>query len=196
MHANRSLAVALAGLIAAATLLAASGAPPTRREAAQFQQKIEILRTHQPKRRTVITESELAAYFLFDASKDLPVGLIDPSIKVLGPNRLFGRVVADLDAVRKASPPRSLLDLKNLLIGRVPLSATAVFSSKDGMGKFVLESAKLGNLPLPKLLLDEIASYYTRSESKPNGYTTEDPWPLPAGIRELRITPAQAVIIQ
>ena len=192
MRTNRLLVVALAGVAS----VHAAGAPPARREAAQFQQKIEILRKHQPKRRTVITENELAAYFFFDAVKDLPVGLIDPSIKVLGPNRVFGRVVADLDAVRKASPPRSLLDPKNLLIGRVPLSATAVFTSKDGMGKFALESAKLGNLPLPKLLLDEIASYYTRSESKPDGYTTESPWPLPAGIREVRITPGQAVILQ
>ena len=195
MPANRHFALALAGALAVASLHAA-GAPPTKREAAQFARKIEILKQPQPKRRTVITEAELAAYFLHDAAKDLPVGLIDPSIRVLGPNRLSGRVVADLDAVRKASPPRSLLDPKNLLIGRVPLSVTAVFTSKDGMGKFVLESAKLGNLPLPKFLLDEIASYYTRSEAKPSGYTTEDPWPLPAGIREVRIAPGQAVILQ
>jgi hypothetical protein len=187
------LAIALASAL---VTLHAAPAPPSKREAAVFQQKIDKLKERQPKRRTVITENELAAYFLFDAAKDLPAGLVEPSIKVLGPDRLSGRVVADLDAVRKASPPRSLLDPKNLLIGRVPLSAIAVFTSKDGMGKFVLESAKLGNLPLPKLLLDEIASYYTRSDSRPNGYTTEDPWPLPVGIREVRITPGQAVIIQ
>jgi len=183
-------------LASAVLTLHAAPAPPSKREAAIFQQKIDKLKERQPKRRTVITENELAAYFLFAAAKDLPAGLVEPSITVLGPDRLSGRVVADLDAVRKASPPRSLLDPKNLLIGRVPLSATAVFTGKDGMGKFVLESAKLGNLPLPKLLLDEIASYYTRSESRPNGYTTEDPWPLPVGIREVRITPGQAVIIQ
>jgi hypothetical protein len=187
------LAIALAYAV---VTLHAAPAPPSKREAAVFQQKIEKLKERQPKRRTVITEKELAAYFLFDATKDLPAGLVEPSITVLGPDRLSGRVVADLDAVRKASPPRGLLDPKNLLIGRVPLSAIAVFTAKDGMGKFVLESAKLGNLPLPKLLLDEIASYYTRSESRPNGYTTEDPWPLPVGIREVRITPGQAVIIQ
>ena len=195
MSITRRCAFVFAAASAVVTLGAAAG-PPSKREAAEFEQKIGKLREHQPKRRTVITENELAAYFLFDASKDLPVGLVNPSIKVLGPNRLSGSVVADLDAVRKASPPKSLLDPKNLLLGRVPLSAIAVFTSKDGMGKFALESAKLGNLPLPKLLLDEIASYYTRSESRPNGYTTEDPWPLPAGIREIHITPGQAVIVQ
>jgi len=193
--AKQFLALALAGVVVS-TSLYASAAPPARREAVSFQQKIDALKKQQPKRRTVITESELAAYFMFDAAKDLPVGIIDPSITVLGPNRLSGRAVVDLDAVRKASPPTSLLDPKNLLIGRVPLSATAMFTASNGMGKFLLESAKIGNLPLPKLLLDEIASYYTRSEARPNGYTTEDPWPLPAAIREVRITPGQALIIQ
>jgi hypothetical protein len=190
-----SLAVALTAALAVVSVQAA-GAPPTRREAASFQQKIEALKKQTPKRRTIVTENELAAYFMFAASKDLPVGIVDPSIKVVGPDKLSGRAVVDLDAVRKASPPTSLLDPKNLLIGRVPLSAVATFTGTNGMGKFVLESAKIGNLPLPKLLLDEIASYYTRSEARPRGYTTEDPWPLPAGIREIRITPGQALIIQ
>jgi len=195
VFARVGLTLALAGALAAASLHA-RGAPPTRREAAAFQQKIDALKLHQKNRRTVITENELAAYFMFDAAKDLPVGVVRPSITVLGPNRLAGSAVVDLDAVRKASPPSSLLDPKNLLIGRVPLSAVATFTAANGMGKFLLESAKIGNLPLPKLLLDEIASYYTRSETRPQGYTTEDPWPLPVGIREVHIVPGQAVIIQ
>jgi len=185
----------LAAAMAAASLHAV-GAPPTKREAATFQQKIDALKLHQKNRRTVITENELAAYFLFDSAKDLPVGVIKPSITVVGPNRLAGSAIVDLDAVRKANPPTSLLDPKNLLVGRVPLSAVATFTSSKGMGKFLLESAKIGSLPLPKLLLDEIASYYTRSETRPQGYTTEDPWPLPVGIRDIRISPGQAVITQ
>ena len=188
MFTKLSLAIALASALAA-------GAPPTKREAAVFQQKIDALRKEQKKRRTIITENELNAYFIHE-SKDLPVGVVNPSLTVLGPNRVSGRAVVDLDAVRKASPPASLLDPKNFLIGRVPLSATAVFTSSNGMGKFALESAKMGSLPLPKLLLDEIVSYYTRSESRPSGYTTESPFPLPIGIREIQITPRQAVIIQ
>src|SRR6185437_12008453 len=113
----------------AAASLHAVGAPPTKREAATFQQKIDALKLHQKNRRTVITENELAAYFLFDSAKDLPVGVIKPSITVVGPNRLAGSAIVDLDAVRKANPPTSLLDPKNLLVGRVPLSAVATFTS-------------------------------------------------------------------
>ena len=189
MFAKLSLAIALASALAV-------GAPPTKREAAVFQQKIDALKKEQKKRRTIITENELNAYFIHESAKDLPVGVVNPQLTVLGPNRVSGRAVVDLDAVRKASPPTSLLDPKNFLIGRVPLSATAVFTSGNGMGKFALESAKMGSLPLPKLLLDEVVSYYTRSESRPNGYTTESPFPLPVGIREIQITPRQAVIIQ
>ena len=100
-----------------------------------FQQKIEIIRRAQASRRTVVTERELAAYFALDAAKDLPVGIVNPAVTILGPNHVAARAVVDLDAVRKASPPKSLLDPKNLLIGRVPLSAIATFSSGGGTGR-------------------------------------------------------------
>ena len=81
-------------------------------------------------------------------------------------------------------------------IGRVPLSATGVLTTSGGTGKFALESAYIGSLPLPKLLLDEIVSYYTRSADRPNGYSTDDAFMLPAGIREIQVTRGQAVIVQ
>ena len=88
-------------------------------------------------------------------SSDL-AGVVEPSVTILGTGRLAGRAVVDLDAVRKANPPKSLLDPKNLLIGRVPLTATGVLTTSNGMGRFALESASVGNVPLPKLLLDEV----------------------------------------
>ena len=183
-------------LLALSLAVAATAAPPTKKEAALFQQKIEIIRKEQPKRRTLVSQNEIDAYFLFDAVKDLPVGIVRPTLVALGPNRVSGSAVVDLDAVRKASPPQSLLDPKNLLIGRVPLSAIATFTSSKGLGKFVIESAKIGSLPLPKLLLDEVASYYTRSASRPNGYATDDPFPLPVGIKEIHVTRGQALVVQ
>ena len=191
----RTKAFAAVFLIAVASAYA-GGANPTKKEAATFEQKIQGIQKEQPKRRTVITQQELDAYFKFAAAKDLPVGVINPTLVALGPNRVSGTAVFDLDAVRKAKPPQSLLDPKNLLIGRVPLSAVATFTSSKGKGKFVLESAKIGNLPLPKLLLDEVASYYTRSASHPDGYTTEDWFPLPVGIQEIHVTRGQALVVQ
>ena len=187
------MAVALlwAGALVA---LSGAGAPPSKHEAALFQQKLDAIKV-QKHRRTVLTENELNAYFMFDAAKDLPVGVLDPAIAIQAGGRLWGRAVVDLDAVRKANPPKSLLDPKNLLIGRVPLTATGVLTTSNGMGRFALESASVGNVPLPKLLLDEVVSYYTRA-ARPGGYTTDDPFPLPAGIREIQVSRGQALIIQ
>jgi hypothetical protein len=174
--------------------LSAAGAPPSKHEAALFQQKLDAIKI-QKHRRTVLTENELNAYFQFDSAKDLPVGVVDPAIAIQAGGRLWGRAVVDLDAVRKANPPKSLLDPKNLLIGRVPLTATGVLTTSNGMGKFALESASVGNVPLPKLLLDEVVSYYTRA-ARPGGYTTDDAFPLPVGIREIQVTRGQALIVQ
>lgn len=174
--------------------LAAVGAPPSKHEAAVFQQKLDAIKAQKP-RRTVLTEDELNAYFQFDAAKDLPVGVVNPAIAIQADGHLWGRAVVDLDAVRKANPPKSLLDPKNLLIGRVPLTATGVLTTSNGTGRFALESASVGNVPLPKLLLDEIVSFYTRA-AKPGGYTTDDPFPLPSGIREIQVSRGQALIIQ
>lgn len=194
MNTTRRCATTLLCALAAVGLHAA-GAPPSKREAASLQQKVEAIKRQQP-RRTTITENEFNAYFLFDAAKDLPVGVIDPAIAIQAGGRLWGRAVVDLDAVRKASPPKSLLDPKNLLMGRVPLTATGVLTTSNGTGRFALESAAVGNLPLPKLLLDEVVSYYTRTASRPGGFTTDDPFPLPSGIREIQVTRGQAVIVQ
>jgi hypothetical protein len=188
-----------AKLCVAVALASALGAAPTKREAALLQQKVDAIKAvkkDKRQRRTVITENELNAYFIFDAAKDLPIGVIKPAITIAGPGRVSGSAVVDLDAVRKASPPTSLLDPKNLLIGRVPLSATGVLTTNGGVGKFALESAHLGNLPLPKLLLDEIVSYYTRSAERPSGFTTDDSFMLPAGIRDIQVARGQAVVIQ
>ena len=77
---------------------------------------------------------------------------------ILGPGRLSGRAVVDLDAVRRQSPPRSLLDPRNLLIGRLPITATGVLTTVNGVARFSLESAAIGGLPVPKIVLQEILS--------------------------------------
>jgi hypothetical protein len=206
--AIQRVALTLAGAVAAASLLVAADLPPSRREAATMKQKVDAINDVAEKsaksatagstlrHRTVITENELNAYFMFDAAKDLPTGVVNPSIVIVGPGRLSGRAVVDLDAVRKASPPRSLLDPKNLLMGRLPLTATGVLTTINGTGRFALESANAGSLPLPTFLLQEIVSYYSRSADKPGGFGIDAPFMLPAGIREIQVTRGQAVIIQ
>jgi hypothetical protein len=147
-------------------------------------------------RRTTVTENELNAYLVFDAQEQLPVGVVEPFVNILGIGRISGRAVVDLDAVRKQRTSSSLFDPTSYLRGRLPVTATGTLSTNDGMGQFQLESASVGGIPIPKVFLQEIVSYYSRTPDNPAGIALEDPFALPARIREIQVERGQAVIVQ
>lgn len=147
-------------------------------------------------RLTRLTQNELSAYLVYEAPAQLPPGVVEPSVTIVGSGRLSGRAVVDLDAVRKAKASPSLLDPTNYLTGRLPVTATGVLSTANGVGRFQLESASVGGVPVPKLLLQEIVGYYSRTPAKPSGIGLDDPFVLPAGIREIQIDPGRATIVQ
>jgi hypothetical protein len=148
------------------------------------------------RQRTTVTENELNAYLALEALEDLPKGVVNPTVSILAGGRLSGRAVVDLDAVRRESPPKSLLDPKNLLIGRLPIAATGVLTTSNGVGRFALESASVGGLPIPKVLLQEIVSHYSRTAEKPEGLNLDDPFTLPVRIREIQVSRGQAIVVQ
>jgi hypothetical protein len=173
----------------------------SRKDAQLLKQKVATIQSHadqgakQP-RRTTVTESELNSYLVYEAKEQLPVGVVDPSLTILGTGRVSGRAVVDLDAVRKQKNPTSLLDPMNYLMGRLPVTATGVLTTSNGVGHFQLESASVSSIPIPKILLQEIVSYYSRTPDKPNGIGLDDPFPLPARIREIQVQRGQAIIVQ
>jgi len=188
-------------LILAVTLGAAADSQSARRDADLMKQKVATInrlgeKPQKERRRTTVTEKELNAYLALEALEDLPKGVVNPTVSILGAGRLSGRAVVDLDAVRKESPPKSLLDPKNLLIGRLPIAATGVLTTSNGIGRFSLESASVGGLPLPKFLLQEILSYYSRSPERPDGISLDDPFMLPVRIREIQVGRGQAIVVQ
>ena len=189
-----TIAVALA-----ATLQAGSG--PTRRDADALKQKVAAIQqygerpTPQP-RRTLVTETELNAYLVFDSREDLPTGVVQPSLTIPGGGRVAARAVVDLDAVRRERHPTSLFDPATYLTGRLPVTATGTLTTSKGVGRFALESAAVGGVPIPKLLLQEIVSHYSRTPQNPSGINIDDPFALPARIREIQVERGQAVVIQ
>ncbi len=200
---RRPTRLPLIALFVAALVAAASAADvrPSRRDADLMKQKVVAITqfgTHPGKQplRTTVTETEVNAYLLFDSREDLPAGVVEPSVTILGGGRVSGRAVVDLDAVRKERKPTSLLDPMNYLGGRVPLTATGVLTSSNGMGRFALESAAVGSIPIPKLVLQEIVSYYSRTPEKPAGLGLDEAFRLPAGIREIHVERGQAVVVQ
>ncbi len=191
-------------VVCAAVSLAAAPRPDVRaqqRDSALLRQKVDIINKHAERptktgRRTTVTENEVNAYLAVDAGPQLPAGVVQPSVTIVGTGRVSGRAVVDLDAVRTAKNPTSLLDPVNYLTGKVPVTATGVLKTSNGIGHFELESASIGRIPVPKLILQEIVSYYSRTSEKPSGISLDDPFALPAKIREIQVLRGQAIIVQ
>ena len=176
-------------------------APDLIFDAALLKQKVATINDRAAKpsnvaRRITVTESEVNSYLVYEARDQIPVGVIDPSITVIGPGRLSARAVVDLDAVRKQKAPTSLLDPMNYLMGRLAVTAVGTLKTANGVGRIELESSSVGSVPIPKILLQEIVSYYSRSAEKPAGISLDDPFPLPARIREIQVDRGQAIIVQ
>lgn len=195
----RTVAVIVVCLGAAIALQADARA--SKRDAALLKQKMATIaqagtRSAKQPRLTIVTENEVNAYLVYDAAPDLPAGVVDPSVAILGPGRLSGRAVVDLDAVRKANKPTSLLDPMSYLAGRLPITVVGVLTTSNGVGRFQLESASIGTVPMPKIVLQQIVGYYSRTPENPGGIGLDDPFALPARIREIQVQRGQAIIVQ
>jgi hypothetical protein len=133
---------------------------------------------------------------VYETADGLPAGVADPSVSIPGTDRVTARAVVDLDAVRRLRNPTSLFDPARYLRGRLAVRATGVFRASNGVAQFQLESADIAGVPIPKLLLQEIVSHYSRSAEHPSGINIDDPVVLPARIREIHVERGQAVIVQ
>lgn len=145
--------------------------------------------------RTTFTDRELNAWLVEDGKDNVPVGLVSPRVTFTGPNTLTVNAQVDLDAVRK-SRERGMLDPMGYLTGMMAIAMTGTFSGTGGQAVFDVQSATLGAVPVPKILLQELISYYSKSPQFPDGITLTKPFPLPAGVRELAIQRGSATVVQ
>jgi hypothetical protein len=193
----------LTAALAAAALTSAARAAnaPTRADAASLRQKVAGITafSERPRRqvnRTTVTEDEVNAYLVYEARDQLPAGVVDPAISITGTGQVSGRAVVDLDAVRRQKNSRGLFDPLSYATGRLPVTAAGVLSTSNGVGRFELQSATLAGIPIPKNLLQEIVSQYSRTAENPAGISLDEPFPLPARIREIQTEAGRAVVIQ
>lgn len=145
-------------------------------------------------RRTVFSQTEMNAYLRFKATW-LPTGLTEPSVTFIGGNKIATLVTADLDGVRKKSSG-GWFDPTAYLSGRMPVYVTGTLSTESGRGRFSLERATVDGIPVPRLFIDELLAYYTRSADNPSGMRLEEPFELPSEIDRIDVTTGQAVVIQ
>ena len=115
---------------------------------------------------------------------------------MLGQGRASGQAVVDLDRVRQGLGANSVLNPLSYLRGRLPVVATGTLESHDGMARLLFESATVSGVRVPKFVLQQIVSYYSKSETFPSGINLDDPFRLPARIREIQVERGRAIVIQ
>jgi hypothetical protein len=198
---TRSAALLLIGALAVAPLAGQAGF--TKRDADRFQTKLTQivqagngapLRAAAP-RSTPVTDIEVNSYLRFHAADQIPVGILEPTLNALGDGRVSGRAVVDLDAVRKQKQ-RGWLDPMSYLSGRLPVTAAGRLTTKDGQGQFQLESAEISGITIPKAVLQELVSHYSRTPENPAGIDMDAPFELPSRIREIRVGTGSSTIVQ
>jgi hypothetical protein len=203
MRVTTRRAIAAGGVLAALSVGLAAGPRVTREDAARMREKVAAIignsavsaAARGTARRTPVLESEVNAYLAFDAGDEIPAGVVEPTVTILGDGQLAGTAIVDLDAVRSARK-RGLLDPLGYLSGRLPVSARGTLTTSDGVGRFALQSAEISGVPIPKMVLQELVSYYSRSPEVPDGINLDDPFVLPAGIRQIETLRGQAVVVQ
>jgi hypothetical protein len=193
----------IAAAILSAVLSVAAPAALSKTDAARFQAKLAQIerngaQPHRAKtapRATQVSDLELNSYLKVLAGAQVPVGIADPLLHAAGNGRVTGEATVDLDAVR-TQKKRAWTDPLAYLTGRLPVTAAGMLTTQNGIGRFELESAQISGLSIPKSLLQELLSYYSKSPERPNGISMDDPFQLPAAIQEIRIGQGVATIVQ
>jgi hypothetical protein len=196
----RALALPICAAVVVATLQAAT---VTRQQSDSFARKLGLITRHadiSPRpakgQRTQVSEGELNSWFAFRSQRYLPAGVAPPTITIVGNGKLLGNVTLDLSSYAQSRKSGGALDPWNLLMGKVPVGVTGILHSKDGRGRCELQGADVSGIPLPKSLLQELVSYYSRTPDKPQGIRLDDPFELPANIRTIEVGQGQAVVVQ
>ena len=175
----------------------------TKQDADRFQSKLVRivvqgkalgLKSAQP-RSTPLTDTELNSYLRFNATGQVPAGVLEPTLHALGDGRVSGRAIVDLDVVR-TQKQRGWLDPLGYLSGRLPVTAAGRLTAREGKGQFQLESAEISGVTVPKGVLQELLAFYSKSPDNPGGINMDAPFDLPSGIREIRVGTGVSTVVQ
>jgi len=174
----------------------------TKADATRFQAKLTQIEKNAAtpaargaSRTTAISDAEVNSYLKFLAGSQVPVGIADPMLHGMGNGRISGRAVVDLDAVR-TQKKRTWTDPLAYLTGRVPVTAQGTLVATNGEGRFTLDSAELSGVTIPKSLLQELLTYYSRSPERPDGINMDDPFQLPSAIKDIKVGVGNATVVQ
>ncbi len=175
--------------------------PVSREQGDNLARKIAAINKNaaaQPVRekRTPMTEAEVNSYLAFNIKDQIPRGLARPEIRIAGDGQLAGRVWVDMDEFKRGRSSGGIMDPFNYISGQVPVTARGTLRARGGRGQFQLISAEIQGVPLPKPIVQELVSFFSRTPENPNGFNLDAPFNLPAKIREILVNPGEAVMVQ
>ncbi len=198
---KRRNAILLALAIVSLALSVAAAAQLSRAQGDAMARKIEAIAKNgaavpvRPKR-TPMSELEINSYLNFNLRDKIPRGLANPEITPLGDGRLSGRVFVDIDEFKQHRASGGFFDPLSYISGQVPVRASGTLSTREGQGRFQLYAADILGVPLPKPVLQELVSFFSRTPERPNGFNLDEPFNLPAKIREVTVNNGEAIIAQ
>jgi hypothetical protein len=193
---SASLALFLGVAVLTAAALSPQHADAFAKKVAIISQQSTLVARTPVARRTAVSETELNSWFAYRSRPLLPVGMADPQITIVGDGKVNGAATVDLDAVARTRRSGSLIDPWSLLGGRLPVTVSGVLHTQNGQGRFELHQAAVSGVPIPKSILQELVSHYSRTAEDPGGIDIDEPFALPAGIRQIEVGQGQAVVVQ
>jgi len=201
MCARKAALSALIALAPVVVLVAAPKVSPQQADA--FAKKLAIISAQSTLatraatvRRTSVSEDEVNSWFAYRAQPLLPQGMSEPQLTIVGNGRVMGTATLDLDTIAKQRKSSGILNPWNLVGGRVPVTVAGTLHTENGRGQFDVEETTVSGLPVPTSLLQELVAYYSRTPTAPQGIRLDDPFELPANIRQIEVGQGKAVVIQ
>jgi hypothetical protein len=196
-----SLPVLLGLLVFAPAVASLAAIQLSRQQGDSLARKIDEINNNgsaQPVRpkRTPMTEPEVNSYLAFNIKDKIPRGLAKPEIRIAGDGQLAGRVFVDMDEFKRGGGSGGIMDPLSYISGQVPVTARGVLRARGGKGQFQLTAAEINGVPLPKPIVQELVSFFSRTPDNPNGFSLDAPFDLPAKIREVLVNQGEAVMVQ
>jgi hypothetical protein len=145
---------------------------------------------------TIIEEGEVNAYLAHYLQAEIPPGISTPTLRIHGDRLLSATATLDLDALNASRPPAEGFDPVRLLRGSLAAKVSGRLVTENGTGRFELESAELGGIPLPRALVSQLVTRFSTSADQPQGIDLDAPFDLPSSIREIRVEPGQVTVLQ
>jgi hypothetical protein len=191
----------LGGLLIISATLDTAAAQLSKEQGDRLERKIDEITKNAAtdpvrSKRTPMSELEVNSYLNFNLKDKIPRGLTNPQITIVGDGQLAGRVFVDIDEFKRHRNAGGILDPLSYVSGQVPVTARGVLRTQEGKGRFQLASAEILGVPLPKPILQELVTFFSRTPENPNGFNIDAPFNLPAKIREVAVNRGEAVVVQ